>query len=402
MQWWHQTKDGQTGLGMRNRASDPHLWLPYLTCHYVRTTGDTAILDEAVPFLEGQPIPRHEEGYAFVPRVSRDTASLFEHCLRALNLTLSRLDTTGLPLMGGHDWNDGLNAIGDTTRGTSIWLGFFLHDVLNRMLPHIEQRLGPSHSANYAAKAARLRSALQHAWQGNHFIRAVTPRGEKLDYADALCSSWPILSGAVDDHQGAHALQTGLASLEKTNMVLLLSPHFDEHSLPYPGRIADYPPGVRENGGQYSHGASWLVDASTALASKAGLDQEQAKALRRQALRLWLKISPLAHTLPEELQTYGLPPHQQPADIFNGPGYVGRGGWSWYTGAAARMLWAAYGLLGVGMENGEPVLNHRLVTQTEELTVKRVELHGRRVLVPFQNQRDHFKDEDCVVEDSSQ
>jgi len=378
LQWWHQTWDGKTGLGMRNRASDPHLWLPYLTCRYVTCSGDSAILDEEVPFLEGLRIPRDEEGIAFTPRVSRDSASLYEHCRRAMDLTLSRLGASGLPLMGTHDWNDGLNAVGPGGKGTSVWLGFFLYDVLRTMIPLVEAREGQDRSDQYRDHAARLQGALQRAWRGDHFLRAVTDRGEILDYVDALCSAWPLLSGAVEQAQGAAALMTGLGALEKENMVLLLTPFFDESSSPYPGRIADYPPGVRENGAQYSHGASWMVDALTLLAtsaSRAG-DAAQAELWRRHALRVWLKISPLAHALAGEVQIYGLPPHQQPADIFSGPGYAGRGGWSWYTGAAARMLWAAYGLLGIGMEGGRPCLNQSLLRANGHLRVRSVRLRG--------------------------
>jgi len=164
-------------------------------------------------------------------------------------------------------------------------------------------------------------------------------------------------------------------------MVLLLTPFFDEESKPYPGRIADYPPGVRENGGQYSHGASWLVDALTMLSRRAleNGDADCAAKLRRDALRVWLKISPLAHARGEELQTYGLPPHQQAADIFHGPGFEGRGGWSWYTGAAARMLWAAYDLLGIGVRGGEPHLDRTALEMDGAIRVRRVWMHGKEI-----------------------
>jgi cyclic beta-1,2-glucan synthetase len=383
LQWWHQTWDERTGLGIRNRASDPHLWLAYMTCRYVEISGDRSILTESIPFLEGPAIPRGQEGIAFVPRQSRDRGTLLEHCLRAVDLTLERLGDNGLPLMGAHDWNDGLSALGVGGKGTSVWLGFFLHDVLRTIAPLVEERFGQSRADRYRARAARLREALEGMWQGDHYARAVSDRGEIIDYADALCSAWPLLSGAADPERGQTALLTGLSRLEKENMVLLLTPSFDESSTPYPGRIADYPPGVRENGGQYSHGSSWLVDALTVLAGRASRAGDAAAAARwrRDALRVWLKISPLGHARADELAVFGLPPHQQPADIFHGPGYEGRGGWSWYTGAAARMLWAAYGLLGIGMRDGKPELDTTVLEADGVLQVRKVWMHGKEVFV---------------------
>jgi len=381
LQWWHQTCDGRTGLGIRNRASDPHLWLAYMTCRYVEVTGDRAILSEPIPFIEGPSIPRGQEGIAFVPRLSQDQGSLLEHCVRGVDLTLSRLGRNGLPLMGAHDWIDGLSAVGAKEKGTSVWLGFFLHDVLRTITPLVEEGGGKAKAENYRFQAARLREALDRMWKNGHFARAVSDTGEILDYVDALCSAWPLLSGAADPIKDETALLTGLARLEKENMVLLLTPFFDEESKPYPGRIADYPPGVRENGGQYSHGASWLVDALTMLSRRAleNGDADCAAKLRRDALRVWLKISPLAHARGEELQTYGLPPHQQAADIFHGPGFEGRGGWSWYTGAAARMLWAAYDLLGIGVRGGEPHLDRTALEMDGAIRVRRVWMHGKEI-----------------------
>jgi len=390
LQWWHQTWDGKTGLGIRNRASDPHLWLAYMTCRYVEVSGDRTILKESIPFLEGPKIPRGQEGIAFVPRKSRDRGTLLEHCLRTVDLTLTRLGQNGLPLMGAHDWNDGLSAVGMEGKGTSVWLGFFLHDVLRAITPLAAEFHGKEKAQEYEAQAQRLRAALQRMWREDHFVRAVSDKGEVLDYADALCSAWPLLSAAVDPKQGETALLTGLGRLEKENMVLLLAPFFDEESTPYPGRIADYPPGVRENGAQYSHGASWLVDALTVLASQAAKNGDPAKAAswRRDALRVWLKISPLAHAREGELQTYGLPPHQQPADIFSGRGFEGRGGWSWYTGAAARMLWAAYAILGIARKDGQPCLDTTILNANGTLRVLKLWMNGKEVFARKEENND--------------
>ncbi|MDD3651864.1 MAG: hypothetical protein PHC73_10315, partial [Immundisolibacter sp.] len=165
-------------------------------------------------------------------------------------------------------------------------------------------------------------------------------------------AAWPALSGAVPAGDALAALRAELPQLETELLVRVQWPPFDEHANPWPGRIALYPPGVRENGGQYSHGASWLVDALVLLARECD-DPAMARELGATAWRLWQKVSPLGRHAPEQAARFGLAPHQQPADIYSGLGHEGRGGWSWYTGAAARMLWAAYGLLGLELQNGE-------------------------------------------------
>ncbi len=378
LQWWHPAPDNSTGFGMRNRASDPHLWLPYLTAQYVQATGDASIWDELVPFLEGRSIPPREEGIAFAPHPSRDKVSLLEHCLRAVERTWQRRGRHGLPLILAHDWNDGLSAVGVRGKGESVWLGFFLYLVLRQLAEVTATRGMGRCSRRLLRRAEALARALQWAWREDHFLRAITDTGEVLDYADALTAAWPMLSGAVSFSQAQQAVLRGVAMLEKPALVQLLDPPFTEASQPYPGRIADYPPGVRENGGQYSHGSSWLVDATCELAQKvlAQGDVHEAARLRALALRLWLKISPLAHILPESMPAYGLAPHQQAADISYGPGYEGRGGWSWYTGAAARMLWAMYGLLGLRLERGQPKVDVRFGRLNPELRVERLEVGG--------------------------
>jgi cyclic beta-1,2-glucan synthetase len=171
-----------------------------------------------------------------------------------------------------------------------------------------------------------------------------------------MTAHWPTLTHAVDFERGREAIEKALAVLGRSNRVLLVSPPFNEHSDPYPGRSAEYPPGVRENGGQYSHGVSWFVDALAKLGAEARAqgDAEAAEELFRQAFETWIAISPISKlATPAEADIYGLPPHQQPADVYEGPGYEGRGGWSWYTGAAARMISAAYAMLGLEFEDGE-------------------------------------------------
>ncbi len=378
MQWWHQSWENKTGLGMRNFASDPHLWLPYLVMHYVRGTGDAAILDERIPFLEGKPIPRGADGYVFAPRPSRDEDTLYGHCLRAVHLTLRRRGHHGLPRMGTGDWNDGLSAVGPRKKGESVWLGFFLYHVLTGFAGLADGRGDHAAAERFRGKAQGLRRALQAMRRGKRFVRAVTDSGKEMLFADALTSSWSAICGAVDFETALGAVEDGLAELEKENLVLLLTPPFDENSTPYPGRIAEYPPGVRENGGQYSHGASWLVDALAGLGDEAAAAdwKDEAARLRARAFAVWTKISPLAHCTPEEIVRYGLPPHQQPAGIAYGPGYQGRGGWSWYTGAAARMLFAAYALLGIKVEHGRLTLAPDFFAKDRPVQVERLFYRG--------------------------
>ncbi|MBM3654467.1 MAG: glycosyl transferase family 36, partial [Alphaproteobacteria bacterium] len=354
--WWHRAPNGGTGLADRTHASDPHLWLPYVTIRYVRGTGDSAILDEVETFLEANPVPKDQEGEATVPLTSRDKDTLLGHCARAIEWTLDRFGAHGLPLMGTGDWDDGMNLVGDEGRGESVWLGFFFHGILLDIAPLFEAKGDAERAERYRERAAKLRAALETCWRGDRYIRAYADDGGEIAPMSAMTSSWPTLAGAVDAARGREAIEKALAVLGLGNRVLLVAPPYDEHSRPYPGRSAEYPPGVRENGGQYSHGVSWFVDALAKLAAQAQQegDPRAAAELFRTAFETWIAISPISKlTTPEAADIYGLPPHQQPADIYSGEGYEGRGGWGWYTGAAARMLSAAYALLGLEFENGE-------------------------------------------------
>jgi len=380
LHWWHPDGEGRTGLGARNRASDPHLWLPYLACRYVEATGDRTILDEQAPFLEGKPIPRGEEGILFAPRLSRDRATLYRHCVRAVAFTLKRTGRRGLPKIGTGDWNDGLSLVGRRGRGESTWLGFLLYDVLTRFARLAErgEKDGAAARHAYLRRAERLRAALEAMWRHGGYVRAVTDGGQEMLTTNAPNVAWPVISGAADLERGARCLARGLEELERQDLVLLLFPPFTGDSDPYPGRLADYPPGVRENGGQYSHGASWLVDALVRLGelSAAAGDGGAEAHYRSAAFRVWRKISPLAHAAPDAMGRFGLPPHQQAADVYYGHGCRGRGGWSWYTGAAARMLSAAYEILGLKMEEGRLRVPQTLFDPKGPLEVRRLVYKG--------------------------
>jgi len=356
VKWWHRAPNGGTGLGDRTHASDPHLWLPYVAIRYVKGSGDAAILDCVEPFLEGEPLPKDEEGQATVPLRSRDKDTLLGHCARAIDYTLARMGAHGLPLMGTGDWDDGMNLIGAQGRGESVWLGFFLHGILLDTAPFFEAKGDAARAARYRVEAEKLRAALDACWRGDRYLRAYADDGSELSPMSAMTASWPTLAGAVDPARGRETIEKALAVLARPNRVLLVSPAYTEHSRPYPGRSGEYPPGVRENGGQYSHGVSWFVDALAQLAAQAHAqgDGQAAADLFTRAFDTWIAISPISKlTTPAEADVYGLPPHQQPADVYEGEGYEGRGGWGWYTGSAGRMLSAAYALLGLEFENGK-------------------------------------------------
>ena len=350
LKWWHPAARGGIGLGQRSRASDPHLWLPYVTAQYVTASGDWAVLDTELAYLEGRPIPAGQPDIAFVPRISRDVDSLYHHCRRAIDLSLAQRGAHGLPLIGAGDWNDGLDQLGLEGRGESGWMALFLIDVLQRFLPLTERMAGTAAAERDRAAIGQLREALERCWMGDRFLRATSDAGEAFAPLSALMSAWPAIAGATGFARAEIALNAGLAGLETPDMIRLLNPAFDADSRPYPGRIALYPPGVRENGGQYSHGASWLIDAALALSDQADQAGDKARAghWHRRAWELWRKLSPLD----KDPLRYGLPPYQQAADVYWGAGHDGRGGWTGYTGAAARMLWTAYGLLGLKLENG--------------------------------------------------
>jgi len=354
--WWHRAPNGGTGLADRTHSSDPHLWLPYVTIRYVKGTGDWAILDAVETFLEANPVPKNQEGEATVPLNSRDKDTLLGHCARAIDYTLDRFGAHGLPLVGSGDWDDGMHLVGVEGRGESAWLGFFLHGILVDIAPLFEKKGDGARAARYRERAGKLRAALAECWRGDRYVRDFADDGRELAPMSAMTAHWPTLTHAVEAARGREAIEKALAVLGRANRILLVTPPFTEHSDPYPGRSAEYPPGVRENGGQYSHGVSWFVDALAKLGAEAKRDGDEkaAQELFARAFESWIAISPISKLrTPGEADIYGMPPHQQPADVYEGEGYEGRGGWGWYTGAAARMISAAYAMLGLEFEDGE-------------------------------------------------
>jgi len=330
--WWHPPG----GAGIRSRISDDLLWLPFVVAQYVRVTADVSILHEVVPFLDAPLLNGDQHDSFQSPEVSPERATLFEHCRRALAHS-RRFGPHGLPLMGTGDWNDGMNLVGVKGKGESVWLAWFMVDVMQGMA-EISDLLGRSELARsyQQERKALIEHVEQFAWDGDWYLRATYDDGSPLGSSvnteariDSLPQSWAWLSGsgAADMHRAETALESAWSHLvrEDEGLVLLFEPPFDQTD-PSPGYIQGYPPGVRENGGQYTHAAIWL-----AMAMARHGDGSRAVEILRM-------LSPIEHTRePEAVWRYGVEPYVVAADVYYLPGRIGQGGWSWYTGSAAWM-----------------------------------------------------------------
>ena len=328
--WWFPN----TGLGVRTRISDDRAWLAYATSHYVAATGDAKILDEQAPFLEGQWLKENERESLFQAMASDANATLFEHCALALDHSLG-FGVHGLPLIGSGDWNDGMNRVGENGQGESVWLAWLLCAALAALAPHAEARGQAERAEKWRVHVRGLRAALDGgAWDGEWYVRGYYDDGGALGSSsgdecqiDSIAQSWAVLSGAGDPRLAKRAM----ASLERElirpadGLALLFKPPFDK-TVRDPGYIKGYPPGIRENGGQYTHAAAWSVIAFAALGEG------------EKAAHLFSLLNPINHALTrEDAQRYAVEPYVVAADVYAAEGHVGRGGWTWYTGSAGWM-----------------------------------------------------------------
>ena len=335
--WWL----AESGRGVRTRVSDDRIWLAYVAAHYVESTGDRKCLDELVPFLEGPVLRDGERDAFFQPAVSDARGTLFEHCARALDSSL-QVGAHGLPLMGTGDWNDGMNLVGEDGKGESVWLGWFLYAALAAFAPIAEERGEQARAVQWRQHGQALKGALDRAWDGDWYCRAYfgdgTPLGSVANSEcriDSIAQSWSVISQAGEPAR----TQRAMAAVEKyllrrdEGLMLLFTPPFDK-AQPNPGYIKGYPPGIRENGGQYTHAALWAALAYGMLGDGDKLGE-----------LLWL-LNPihLAGTS-AAIHRYKVEPYVVAADVYSVPPHIGRGGWTWYTGSAGWMYRVALELL---------------------------------------------------------
>lgn len=328
--WWHPP----LGRGVRTHFSDDYLWLPYVTYRYITSVGDIGILDEQIPFLEGRPLRDDEESYYDLPFVSEQSASLYEHCRRSIEYGL-KFGSHGLPLMGCGDWNDGMNLVGQHGKGESVWLAFFLYDILTKFAELALQRDDKTFAARCIIQAEELKQRIEkNAWDGDWYRRAYFDNGDPLGSKsnkecriDSIPQSWSIISGAGNPERASKAMKNVNKYLvrREDKLIQLFTPAFDKSPL-NPGYIKGYIPGVRENGGQYTHAAIWTVLAFVKMGE---IDR---------AWELFDLLNPVRHgDSPEQAAIYKVEPYVVAADVYAAKQHIGRGGWTWYTGSSSWM-----------------------------------------------------------------
>ena len=376
--WWHEPNQG-----IRTRISDDRLFLPYVTYAYVAHSGDRDVLKEQTPFLCAPQLEEGQEDAYGAAEVSAEKASLLEHCLRAVDYSLDRFGEHGLPLMGGGDWNDAMNLVGMKGRGESVWLGFFLADVLEKCVELAQWAGEPERAAAYPARLEQLKKDLeQSGWDGAWYRRAYNDEGRPLGSResaacriDCLSQSWAVLSGVAPPARARAALDAALRALwdQDAGILALLTPPFGQDG-DAAGYIQGYLPGIRENGGQYTHGAAWMA----AALAEDGRGEE--------AERLWLQLLPLSHSMtPADAQLYQGEPYAVAADVYTHPQHKGRAGWTWYTGSAAWLYVVALEkILGVRIRGEQLTISPCIPSRWDGFTA-RIPVQGAIVAITVEN-----------------